>query len=850
MNTALTCLKVLAETFGAPFDPASAADAHGLGEAEPDLAVLATMAKEAGFEAVIRELCFDDLAGFRDEFPFLARLRNGNTVIILGFRGGLEDGQALVADPMAHGFSSFEVNREALGKSWDGQALLARPRLARSALRALVMLGRHHGLDLSLESLVHTYALQDEEPSPAMLVRIAREQGLAAKEKHIGVAGLSRLGLAYPFLARLKNGRNVIVCGYGPGPDGEPAADVVDALAFPIRHVPMNNAALEELWDGKGILAKRKFSLSETNQPFGWRWFIPEFAREKRVFIDAGIAAIMMTLLGLAVPLYFQVVIDKVLVHYSLSTLQVLSIGMLAAILFEGGFHFLRGYLILHGASKIDIRVATRTFAHLVSLPLRFFGKSHAGVLIQHMQQADKIREFLSGKLFFTLLDACSLFIFMPVLFFYSVELSLVVTGFSLLLAGFLTFLLPYFRERLYRLYRAEGERQSYLVEAIRGMETVKSLSLEPVKRRKWDEKAARAVTMRLNVGKISTSATAAIGFLEKAMSLAIPWLGVYLVFDGKMTVGSLIAFQMLSGRVTGPLSQIVSLIHEYQEKALSVRMLGQIMNEPVERTSAGTGLRPHVKGQVEFENAVFSYSPDNPPVVRGVSCTFKAGQVIGVVGRSGSGKSTLARLVQGLYACDSGVVRIDGHDIRELDLTYLRRHIGVVLQENFLFHGSVRENIAMTKPGATFDEIVWASKLSGADEFIERLPKGFDTILEENGSNLSGGQKQRLAIARALLTHPRILIFDEATSALDAESEEIIQNNLDRMASGRTMIIISHRLSMLAKASAVLVVDQGQVVDFAPQDILLSRCKIYQDLWKSQNRHILGEGAPRLSLP
>ena len=850
MNTALTCLKVLAETFCAPFDPAAAADKHGLNQDEPEIGVVAAMAREIGFETVIRELSFDDLAGLRDEFPFLARLRNGHMVIVLGFRGTAQDGHALIADPLAHAFASFEVARESLEKSWGGTVLLARPRLARSALRALVMIGRHHGLDLSLESLVHAYALQDEEPSTALILRIAREQGLSAKEKQVGVEKLSRLGLAFPVMAKLKSGRSVIFCGYGPGPSGEPAADVVDPLSFPIRHFSMDNDELGRLWDGKAVLAKRKFSYTETNQPFGWRWFVPEFAREKRVFIDAGIAALMMTMLGLAVPLYFQVVIDKVLVHYSISTLQVLSIGMLAAILFESGFNFMRGYLILHGASKIDIRVATKTFGHLVSLPLRFFGRSHAGVLIQHMQQSDKIREFLSGKLFFTLLDALSLFVFLPVLFFYSVTLSLVVTGFSLILALFLTFLLPYFRDRLYKLYRAEGERQSFLVEAIRGMETVKSLSLEPFKRRKWDEKAARAVSMRLNVGKISTTATAAINFLEKGMSLAIPWIGVYMVFDGSMTVGALIAFQMLSGRVTGPLCQIVSLIHEYQEKALSVRMLGQIMNEPVERTAAGVGLRPMIKGKVEFEGAVFSYSPENPPVLRGVTCTFAAGQVVGIVGRSGSGKSTLARLIQGLYTCDSGVVRIDGHDIRELDLTFLRRNIGVVLQENFLFNATVRENIAMTKPGATFDEIVWAAGLAGADEFIERLPKGFETVLEENGSNLSGGQRQRLAIARTLLTHPRILIFDEATSALDAESEEIIQDNLERIATGRTMVIISHRLSMLAGASAILVLDQGMVVDFAPQDVLLTRCTIYQDLWKSQNRHILGNGGPRLSLP
>ena len=414
----------------------------------------------------------------------------------------------------------------------------------------------------------------------------------------------------------------------------------------------------------------------------------------------------------------------------------------------------------------------------------------------------------------------------------------------------FLAVLIPIFKRRFLKLYKAEGERQSFLVEAIRGMETVKSLSLEPVQRKKWDDKAARAVGMRFDVGAISAGATAGTGLLEKLMTLSIPWVGVYLVFDHQLTVGALIAFQMLAGRVSQPLVQIVSLLHEYQEKALSVRMLATIMNEPSERRPAQGGLRPRITGDLSFERVSFHYSPDSPPALADVTVRFPAGRMIGIVGRSGSGKSTLGRLIQGLYPVEAGVVAIDGHDLREIDLAHLRHHIGVVLQENFLFRDSVRENIGVSRPSATLNETVWAAGLAGADEFIARLPQGYDTLLEENGSSLSGGQKQRLAIARALITHPKVLIFDEATSALDAESEEIIQNNLGRIAQDRTTIMISHRLSMLAGADLIVVMDQGRIVDAAPHAALLPRCAIYRDLWNSQNRCRGRSGGAGQALP
>jgi ATP-binding cassette subfamily B protein len=327
-------------------------------------------------------------------------------------------------------------------------------------------------------------------------------------------------------------------------------------------------------------------------------------------------------------------------------------------------------------------------------------------------------------------------------------------------------------------------------------------------------------------------------GLLEKLMSVAIIALGALDVFNHELTVGALVAFNMLAGRVSGPLVQILTMAHEYQEVALSIRMLGEVMNRVPETDNVQRGLCPPISGSIEFEDVSFSYQSDRSPALEGVSFTVAAGSIVGVVGRSGSGKTTITRLIQRLYPVQRGLVRIDGYDIREIDLMHLRKCIGIVLQDNFLFRGTVRENIAAAKPSATFEEIARAAKAAGAEEFIERLPRGFDTMLEENAENLSGGQKQRLAIARALITDPRLLILDEATSALDPDSEVIIRQNLRKIAEGRTVLIVSHRLSTLVDANAILVVDRGQLIAAGRHDQLLSSCTTYRHLWNQQTRH------------
>lgn len=706
-----------------------------------------------------------------------------------------------------------------------------------TSLICLSLIARHHSIDLSADRLIHEYSLENKEPSLRRLLRIAKDHKLKAKSTRLRWKHLLQMGEAYPVMARLKNGNYVIFVGARQAEvDGrtEHQIAIFDPLADRHDFIFVNKEELLAKWDGEAILIKKQFGLLDQNQPFSLKWFIPELTRQWTSFVDIAVAVMFIHLIALVTPLFFQIVIDKVLVNSAVQTLTVLTVGIVIALAFDAVLNFMRGYLLLHATSKIDVRVSTRTFQHLLRLPITFFDHITAGVLTKHMQQTSTIREFLTGSLFMTVLDSTALLVFIPVMYWYSPTLLMVVLIGSGLLGLTIGLLLGPYRRRLEALYEAEGDRQAMLVESIHGVQTVKAMGMEPVQKKKWDDKTAQSVAMHYRVGKISTVATSISKFLEKLMTVMVICVGANLVFSGDLSVGALVAFNMIAGRVTGPLVQLVSLVHSYQETALSVRMLGTVMNSKPEE-GIDRGLRPNYEGSMEFENVTFHYSPTSPPALDGISLKVPAGKVVGIVGRSGSGKTTLTRLMQGLYEMQSGIMRVDGLDIRELDIAHLRRNIGVVLQENFLFRGTVRENIGMAKTNASFQEIVYAAKLAGADEFIERMPQSYDTMLEENGNNLSGGQKQRLAIARALLTDPRILIFDEATSALDPESEAIVQANLARIAKGRTVIIVSHRLSTLTKADAIVVLERGKVAEIGNHQQLLQSCQVYKELWYQQ---------------
>lgn len=794
------------------------------------------LSRQEGLQTVILRPGPEQMVALSPKLPVVVELRDGRYCILSGLvkNGSGQPESITLLLPQPNQPLIETVPFERFQQIWAGGVLFFDQ--INTALVCFSIVAREHKIELTQDRLQHEYGLSTEEIPTATLLRMAKEQGLKAKCLQLNWQSLLELKKAYPAIARLKNGRHLILTGIIPqsAQTGETILGCYDPLASG-GHVRFNRAEFEKVWDGTVYLLKRAYKLTDEQQPFSLRWFIPEFLRQKLTFFDIALAVLFINLIALVTPIFFQIVIDKVLVNQAFTTLHVLGIGMSAALLVNAGLDFLRDYLLLHATNKIDLRITGRTFRHLLNLPLDFFEHVAAGVLTQHMQQTAKIRNFLSGNVFLTILEASSLFVFLPFLFFYSVSLTAIVLICTGLIALVIGLLISPFKRRLNALYEAEGSRQAMLVETINGMATVKAMAIEPLLRSQWENKVATAVSMQFRVGKISITAKSLTQFVERMMTVILIWMGADLVFSSELTVGSLIAFQMLAGRVTSPLVRMVGLIHQYQEAALSVEKLGLVMNAKEEWGAGRHGARPSLGGAIVFDRVSFRYAPDLPNVLQEISLTIPAGSTLGIVGPSGSGKTTLTRMLQKVYFPTSGTIRINDCYLNELDTAHLRRNMGVVLQENFLFRATVAENIRAGQSSATREQILHAALMAGADEFVVNLPQGYDTLLEEGAKNLSGGQRQRLAIARALLTSPEILILDEATSSLDPESERIIRENLTMIAKNRTVIIVSHRLSMLKDADSIIVLERGYLVGQGPHQQLLQDCGLYAKLWRQQ---------------
>lgn len=796
-------------------------------------------ARQAGLQTMILRPEPAQLPALAAQLPAVAELRDGRYIVLAQCASTASGEQmCLVVAPHADGQPRTEqVSLAQFQQAWAGGLLLFEQ--INTALVCFSIVAREHKIEVTRDRLVHEYGLGKEEIPRDTMLRMAKELGLKAKRLAFDWQGLLQLKQAFPAIAILRNGRHMVLAGMVRKQQGD-QEEIRVACYDPLAgagggHLRLTRDEFEALWSGQLYVLKRRFKLSDESQPFSLRWFIPEILRQKLTFIDIALAVLFINAIALVTPIFFQIVIDKVLVNQAFTTLHALGIGMAVALTVNAGLDFLRDYLLLHATNKIDLRITGRTFRHLLNLPLDFFEHVAAGVLTQHMQQTAKIRNFLTGNVFLTMLEATSLFVFLPFLFFYSLSLTGIVLVFTLLITGVIAVLIGPFKRRLDALYDAEGTRQAMLVETINGMATVKAMAIEPLLRQQWEQKVARAVSMQFRVGKISITAKSLTQFLERMMTIVLIWMGASLVFDGSMTVGALIAFQMLAGRVTSPLVRLVGLIHQYQEAALSVEKLGLVMNARPEWGADRHGARPSLRGSIVFDRVSFRYAPDLPNVLQEISLTIQAGSTLGIVGPSGSGKTTLTRLLQKVYFPSTGTIRINDCYLNEIDTAHLRRNMGVVLQENFLFHATVADNIRAGQSAATRQQIIQAALLAGADEFIVTLPQGYDTMLEEGAKNLSGGQRQRLAIARALLTSPEILILDEATSSLDPESERIVRENLGQIARNRTVIIVSHRLSMLRDADSIIVLQRGAMVGHGSHQHLMQECSLYKKLWQQQ---------------
>jgi ATP-binding cassette, subfamily B, bacterial HlyB/CyaB len=716
----------------------------------------------------------------------------------------------------------------------------SKPAGGTSLLGALVIAARHRGIHLSQAQLRRDHRVEADGPTCDELLQIARSSGLRAVAARLRFRDLMSLGSALPAILLLKNGNAMVVLRAEPTAQ-PPHVVVQDPVAGEEALLSLDEQRLGLGWDGSVILVKRDYRLRDEDQPFGMGLIVAQLLRDRRIARDLTVAALTLSLLALGPIVFWRLLIDRVIYYRAFDTLAVLCVAMLVLIIFETLFGYLRRFLVLHVTARVDTKLSTYMFNKVLSLPLDYFERTSTGVITRDMNEMFKIRNFLTGQLFGTVLDSFVLLVFLPIMFFFSPILTGVVLGFCGLICLTIICMLPVLRRKCSATFRAEGVKNAFLVETLQGMRTVKSLALDARQRHEWDVRVATAARLRLDELRTANLIQTVVAPLERLMVSGVMALAVYLAISTKdqLYVGALVAFMMLTQRVASPLVQLSHLLQQYDEARLAIKSISKLVNQPGEAGRSGAGIRTPLVGRIEFKNVRFRYPGATVPALDGVSFIAPEGTVLGIMGRSGSGKTTVTRLLQMLHSNYEGLIKIDGNDLREFDVDHLRSSLGVVLQDNFLFSGTIREAITAAKPDATFEEIVYAARLAGAEEFIEHLPGGYETRIQEGSSNLSGGQRQRLAIARALIGDPRILILDEATSALDAESEAIVNANLLRIAKGRTVVIISHRLSVLVKADAVLVLERGRVYDCGRHDELLGRCDIYRGLWYQQNQHL-----------
>jgi subfamily B ATP-binding cassette protein HlyB/CyaB len=580
----------------------------------------------------------------------------------------------------------------------------------------------------------------------------------------------------------------------------------------------------------------RRASLVDLSRRFDITWFLGAISKYRSVLYEVLIASFFLQLFGLVSPLFFQVVIDKVLVHRSLTTLDVLVIGLIAISVFEAILGWLRTFVFSHTTNRIDVELGARLFRHLLALPLAYFQARRVGDSVARVRELENIRTFLTSSALTLVIDLFFTFVFLAVMFFYSPLLTWVVLASFPFYIGISAAATPVFRHRLDEKFRRGAENQAFLVESVTGVETLKAMAVEPQMQRRWEEQLAGYVASSFRVLRLGNSASNAVQLVSKVVTACILFYGAKMVIDGDLTVGELVAFNILSGRVSQPVLRLAQIWQDFHQARISIDRLGDILNTPAEPTfNPARAALPAIRGEVTFDHVTFRYRVDGPETLHDVCFTVAPDQVIGIVGPSGSGKSTLAKLIQRLYVPESGRILVDGVDLAMVDASWLRRQLGVVLQENVLFNRTIRENIALPDPGMALERVVDAAKLAGAHEFILELPEGYDTIVGERGSSLSGGQRQRIAIARALVTEPRILIFDEATSALDYESERIIQQNMKAIVTGRTVFIIAHRLSTVRRADRIITIDHGRVVEDGTHDQLIASGGRYATLHRIQ---------------
>jgi ATP-binding cassette, subfamily B, bacterial HlyB/CyaB len=699
-----------------------------------------------------------------------------------------------------------------------------KPTAADSALICLVLLARLHGIGADREQIRHRFGAKIGIPE---MLRCAKELGLKARERRVKWSHLATIPL--PAIAALRNGGFLLLAKASED-------KILVQEPFSPRPSFLTRAQFEATCDGRVVLMTRRVSITHLSRRFDVTWFLGAIHKYRKNLGEVVVASFFLQLFALISPLFFQVVIDKVLVHRSLSTLNVLIIGLVTISIFETILGILRTYLFSHTTNRIDVELGARLFRHLLALPTAYFQARRVGDSVARVRELENIRNFLTSSALTLVIDLFFTFVFLAVMFLYSPLLSCLVLAAFPFYIGISAGAAPLFRQRLDEKFRRGAENQAFLVESVTQVETLKSMAVEPQMQRRWEEQLAGYVAASFRVLQLSNTASQTVQLVSKLVTAGVLYFGAKLVIDGDLSVGELVAFNILAGRVSAPVLRLAQIWQDFHQARLSVERLGDILNAPAEPTfNPARATLPAICGEITFEHVNFRYRLDASEVLHDVNCKIAPGQIVGVVGPSGSGKSTLTKLIQRLYVPESGRVLVDGVDLAMVDTAWLRRQIGVVLQENMLFNCSIRDNIALADPSMPIERVVAAAKLAGAHDFILELPEGYDAIVGERGGSLSGGQRQRIAIARALITDPRILVLDEATSALDYESERIIQDNMSEIAADRTVIIVAHRLSTVRRTDRILTLDRGRLVEDGTHDELIRTGGRYSTLYRLQ---------------
>lgn len=703
-----------------------------------------------------------------------------------------------------------------------------RQRRSTEAIELLRLYCQLHDLPLDAGQLTHRWLDNEQVFDAGQFNAALQELGFESKVVRGSYSDLGKK--ARPLAVLLKDGTLAIVGGVAP----EGCVLQQQGQSQPKK---LTRQAFEEQWQGQWIDAQLKVGAqgATDGDKFGVSWFLQAMKKYKALLAEVLLASLFVQIFALATPLVFQVVIDKVLTHRSLSTLDVLALALAALALFEVALSTMRHYLFGHTTSRLDVELGSKLFGHLLRLPMSYFDSRRAGDTVARVRELENARAFLTGQALTSWIDLLFAVVYLAVMFYYSPMLTGIVLAALPVFFAASWIVTPILRKNLEDKFALGAENQAFLVETVTSMETLKGQAVEPQWKRQWDRRLGEYVQSSVQAGHVGNATNQFIGFASKILTVFLLWFGARAVIDGDLTVGGLIAFNMLSGRVNAPILKLASLWQEFTQMKVSIRRLGEIMDAPAEPAfQAQRAMPPAVQGAIRFEHVGFRYNANGPEVLSDVTFDVKPGEVIGVVGVSGAGKTTLLRLLQRLYVPQQGRILIDGMGLSLLDAGWLRRQMGVVSQDSVLFNRSVRENIALSDPHASMERIMEAARLAGAHDFILELPEGYDTLIGERGSRLSGGQRARLAIARALVTDPKLLLLDEATAALDYESERVIQDNMATITQGRTVFLVAHRLSTLRRADRLFVFEAGRLAEVGSHASLMAAKGIYHRLYQA----------------